>query len=114
MSFVCWALTLSPLGDDLCILHMIHIVHRRERRVQLAVPVYPALSCSRYSFIVDLVRRGARLLCVRVLYRRLLLPRQRQLRRCDFAALLLQSLDCLLLLVVDNALFLEVLDLHLH
>lgn len=44
---------------------------------------------------------------------RLLLARQRQLRRCDLAALLLQSLNCLLLLVVDDALFLEVLDLRL-
>lgn len=41
----------------------------------------------------------------------LLPPGQRQLRRRDFAALLLQSLDRLLLLVVDDALFLEVLDL---
>jgi len=51
--------------------------------------------------------------CDSLLAARLLLARQRQLRRCDLGALLLQSLERLLLLVVDDALFLEVLDLRL-
>ena len=42
----------------------------------------------------------------------LFLAWQRQLRCCNLATLRFQSLDCLLLLVVDDALLLEVFDLH--
>jgi hypothetical protein len=95
-----------PLGNELCILHMIHIVHRREWRVRPVVasllpPSRCACLCTHLSALFYPVA-GLR--------RTLLLPRQRQLRRRNLAPLLLQSLNRLLLLIVDYALLLKVLN----